>query len=139
MLVFDYGYPRREYYHPDRSDGTLLCHYRHRAHTDPFMLPGLQDITASVDFTSLAEAALSSGLDVKGYTTQAYFLMACDLQEFTANLTTEDPRQQALIAQQIRTLTMPGEMGERIKVMAMARKYKYSLKGFSVMDQRIRL
>lgn len=139
MLVFDYGYPRHEYYHPDRSDGTLLCHYRHRAHNDPFMLPGLQDITASVEFTGLAEAAVTSGLDVKGYTTQAYFLMATGLQEFSANMIQADTRQQAITAQQIRTLTMPGEMGERIKVMALTRQYNHVLKGFSVMDQRIRL
>lgn len=139
MLVFDYGYPRHEYYHPDRSDGTLLCYYRHRVHNDPFMLPGLQDITASVDFTSLAEAAVASRLDVEGYTTQAYFLMATGLQEFTAGMTSANSRQQAMTAQQIRTLTMPGEMGERIKVMALARQYNHALKGFSVMDQRIRL
>lgn len=139
MLVFDYGYPRHEYYHPDRSDGTLLCYYRHRVHNDPFLLPGLQDITASVDFTGLAEAAIASGLDVKGYTTQAYFLMATGLQEFTADMTGTDSRQQAITAQQIRTLTMPGEMGERIKVMALTRQYNHALKGFSVMDQRARL
>ena len=80
-LFIDYGYTRRDYYVPQRSDGTLVCHYRHRAHGDPFMWPGLTDISASVDFTALAEAADFCGLEVSGYTTQAMFLLACGLDE----------------------------------------------------------
>mgnify|MGYP001811782807 FL=1 len=75
MILVDYGYDRRTYYHEDRSSGTLMCHYRHQAHTDPFLWPGLQDITAHVDFTAVAEAAVAAGLNVSGYTTQAYFLL----------------------------------------------------------------
>jgi len=71
LLLIDYGFPREEYYHPQRSTGTLMCHYRHRAHTDPLVLVGLQDITAHVDFTAMAESAVEKGLDVLGYTSQA--------------------------------------------------------------------
>ncbi len=139
MLVVDYGYTRREYYHPDRSEGTLLCYYRHRAHNDPFLFPGLQDITASVDFTSLAESAVNSGLDVRGFTTQAYFLMASGLQEMLTETDQTDARQLALQSQQVRTLTMPGEMGEHVKVMALCRNLKTALRGFALADQRARL
>ena len=84
MLLFDYGYPRHEYYHRERGDGTLLCHFQQRAHGDPFFLPGLQDITASVDFTAVARAR--TGLSVNGYTTQAWFLMGCGLDTELARL-----------------------------------------------------
>ncbi len=83
-LFIDYGYTRRDYYQPQRSDGTLICHYRHRAHGDPFNWPGLTDISASVDFTALAEAADGCGLEVSGYTTQAMFLLGCGLDEVLA-------------------------------------------------------
>ncbi len=139
MFVIDYGYPAKEYYHPDRTDGTLLCHYRHRAHADPFLYPGLQDITASVDFSLLAECADKINLDVHGYTTQAYFLIGCGLDQLVSATSGLDTRQQTLLAQQIRTLTMPGEMGERFKVMAMSRGLEETLCGFAAMDQRIRL
>ena len=139
MLVVDYGYTRHEYYHPDRSEGTLLCYYRHRAHNDPFLFPGLQDITASVDFTSLAESAVNCGLEVRGYTTQAYFLMASGLQEMLIETDQTDARQLAMQSQQVRTLTMPGEMGERVKVMALCRNLKTLLRGFVLADQRARL
>ncbi len=139
MFVIDYGYPEKEYYHPDRADGTLLCHYRHRAHADPFFLPGLQDITASVNFSLLAECAVKAGLTVSGYTTQAYFLVGCGLDQLAADIAGLDTKQQTLQAQQIRTLTMPGEMGERFKVMALSRGLEAPLSGFAMMDQRIRL
>ena len=139
IFFIDYGYSRNEFYHPQRKDGSLLCHYRHRAHADPFIYPGLQDITASVDFTALAECAHSSGLRVSGYTSQAYFLMACGLDEMTADLTSMDIKTQTKIAQQIRTLTLPAEMGERFKVMALTKEYDQTLMSFSVMDQRARL
>lgn len=139
IFFIDYGYTEKEFYHPDRNDGSLLCFYRHRAHSDPFIYPGLQDITASVDFTTLAECADSLGLHVSGYTTQAYFLMACGLDEITADLTSMDIRAQAETAQQIRTLTMPAEMGERFKVMALTKEYDQALMSFSVMDQRVHL
>lgn len=140
VLLIDYGFPRHEYYHLQRSRGTLMCHYRHRAHEDPFVYPGLQDITAHVDFTAIAEAAVSAGLDVRGYNTQGFFLLGCGLTELAQpfdNL--HDERQQILQAQQIRTLTLPTEMGERFKVIALARDYENPLRGFAMQDLRHQL
>lgn len=139
MLFIDYGYPRNEYYHPERSDGTLLSFYRHRAHNDPLLYPGLQDITASVDFTALAEAALSSGLTVSGYSSQAYFLFACGLEDL---LEAQDDGEQASrlrLSSEVKRLTLPSEMGERFKVMALSRELDCGLLGFSLVDQRERL
>jgi SAM-dependent MidA family methyltransferase len=138
VLLLDYGFPRHEYYHPERSTGTLMCHYRHRAHDDPFVYPGLQDITAHVDFTAIAETAQASGLDVSGYTTQAYFLLSNGLTEL-AEANTNNERDQLLHAQQIRTLTMPNEMGELFKVMALTKSYESALTGFSMLDVRHKL
>lgn len=139
MLLIDYGYPRREYFHPQRTNGTLLNHYRHHVHNDPFLYPGLQDITASVDFTMVAEAGVSVGLQVSGFTTQAHFLINCGLEEVMNenNLTTEVER--AELGRQARILTMPGEMGERFKVIAMTKNLDVSLIGFQNFDQRQRL
>lgn len=137
ILIIDYGFPRREYYHPQRSTGTLMCHYRHRAHADPLILLGLQDITAHVDFTAVAEAASAAGLTVAGYTTQASFLMACGLAEMSADV--PDTRQRLAIAQQIKTLTLPGEMGELFKVLALTRALCGPLQGFVPRDLRGRL
>lgn len=139
MLFIDYGYSTQEYYHPDRTDGSLLCHYRHRVHADPFFYPGLQDITTSVNFTVVAECADSLGLHVNGYTTQAYFLFGCGLENLFPDVGTLDIKSQTEIAQQVRKLTLPEEMGERFKVIALTKDYEQSLIGFSVMDQRIRL
>ena len=85
-LLVDYGFPRSEYYHPQRAGGTLMCHLRHHAHGDPFTAPGLQDITAHVDFTAMADAAMAAGLQVLGYTSQARFLMNAGLMELLAQL-----------------------------------------------------
>ena len=90
LLFVDYGLPRREYYAPERRDGTLLCHFRHRFHDDPFARPGLQDITAWVDFTAVAEAGCAAGLQLAGFTTQAHFLIGCGLGEFLADVTDLD-------------------------------------------------
>jgi SAM-dependent MidA family methyltransferase len=139
MLFIDYGYSMQEYYHPERTDGSLLCHYRHRVHSDPFFYPGLQDITTSVDFTAVAECADSLGLHVSGYTNQAYFLFGCGLENLFSNIGTMDVKSQTEIAQQMRKLTLPEEMGERFKVIALTKDYDPSLIGFSVMDQRNRL
>jgi SAM-dependent MidA family methyltransferase len=119
MLWLDYGYGRREYYHPERASGTLRCFYRHRAHDDPFLWPGLQDITAHVDFTALAEAAYEAGLAVAGYATQASFLLAGGLLQLAEQ--TEDPRVLAEQSRALQVLLMPGQMGELIKVMALTR------------------
>ncbi|HHH36895.1 MAG TPA: SAM-dependent methyltransferase [Gammaproteobacteria bacterium] len=139
-LLIDYGYPAAEYYHPQRRDGTLMCYYRHRAHDDPLCLPGLQDITAHVDFTALAEAAVDAGLEVAGYATQSAFLQGCGIAELgAAAMSAGDTRQQVELARQLRTLLLPGEMGEAFKVLALARKRPGPLTGFSVRDERGRL
>ncbi len=139
ILLVDYGFPRRELYHPQRSSGTLLCHYRHRAHADPFLYPGLQDITAHVDFTSVAEAAHEAGLCVAGYTTQAHFLLSCGLAEMAAELDAMGTQAQVQLAQQIKRLTLPDEMGEVFKVIALTRGMNAALCGFALKDDRARL
>jgi len=138
ILLIDYGYSRHEYYQPARVMGTLRCHYQHRAHSNPFYYPGLQDITAHVDFTAVAEAAYDSGLKVAGYTTQAQFLMATGLLEMASNPDAE-VTEQLKIAQQIKTLTLPNEMGESFKVMALSKQLDQSLIGFSLRDLRHQL
>lgn len=119
-LFVDYGGARREYYHQDRRTGTLACHYRHRFHTDPFLWPGLQDITAWVDFSAVANAARRAGLRLAGYGTQAHFLLAGGLLDELARSAGDDPRRAARFAAEARRLLLPGEMGERFKVMALA-------------------
>jgi SAM-dependent MidA family methyltransferase len=139
MLLVDYGYPRREYYHPQRIDGTLRCHYRHRAHADPFLLPGLQDISAAVDFTAVAEAAVAAGATLAGFTTQAHFLIGCGLEAMFADASRADARERARLSRQVQVLTLPGEMGETVKAMALTRKLDIPLCGFSGPDHRHRL
>ena len=139
MLFVDYGYPRDEYYLPERSDGTLLCHYRHRAHDDYFLWPGLQDITASVDFTALAEAGVSAGFSLAGYCTQANFLLHNGLPEYIAAYEqSADDIHRYREAQQIKKLVLPGEMGERFQVMGFARGVDFSA-AFAAGDLRHRL
>jgi SAM-dependent MidA family methyltransferase len=140
VLFVDYGYERAGYYHPGRREGTLICHYRHHVHDDPFFLPGLQDITASVDFTLLAEAAADHGLQVSGYTHQSAFLFGNGLQEIYEGLSDQDGLQDRVrLAHEIRQLTLPGEMGERFRVMALSNGYDLPLRGFSWQDHRARL
>jgi len=138
-LLIDYGYPVKEYYHDERNMGTLICHYQHRAHTDVLWYPGLQDITTFVDFSAVAYAAVDAGFDVNGYTTQADFLMASGLVDLHKINDNGDSRQQLLLSQQIKTLTLPSEMGERFKVMALAKNFHEDLMGFSFQDYRNRL
>jgi SAM-dependent MidA family methyltransferase len=138
MIIIDYGFPRAEYYHPQRDQGTLMCHYRHRSHDDPFVYPGLQDITAHVDFTAVAEAADAAGLRVAGYNTQAMFLLATGLESMLQSTDVSDPEFLHL-AKQVKTLTMPGEMGELFKVMALSKGYDQALLGFSLQDLRGKL
>jgi len=137
-LLFDYGYARDEYYHPQRSSGTLRCFHRHRAHEDPLILLGLQDISVHVDFTAIAEAALAGGLDVAGFTTQAEFLLATGLLDACRDV---DPasRRHAELTARIKRLTLPSQMGEAVKVMALARDFDGALTGFSGRDLRGRL
>jgi SAM-dependent MidA family methyltransferase len=136
LLFVDYGLPRREYYAAERSRGTLLCHFRHRFHEDALARVGLQDITAWVDFTAVAEAAQEAGLDVAGYTTQAHFLIGCGLEEFVAHVADLDLVERVNLSRQAMVLTLPGEMGERFKVIALAQGYDAPLRGFGVRDLR---
>lgn len=136
-LFCDYGYPAHEYLHPARSGGTLKCHYRHLVHGDALWHPGAQDITASVDFTALAEAATAAGFMLAGYASQTRFLLACGLHELLAGSTGDAVTQYAL-AQEAKRLLLPGEMGQTFKVMALARDCALPLRGFRD-DERHRL
>ena len=125
LLLLDYGFPRHEYYHPQRRDGTLMCHYRHRAHDDPFFYPGLQDISVHVDFTAVAQAAGDAGLSLAGYASQGAFLLSLGALEMPQARSGE-----------INTLTLPHEMGELFKVIAFTRNYAAPLSGFALKDRR---
>lgn len=135
-LFIDYGFPRREYYHPQRAEGTLMCHYRHRAHDDPFFLPGLQDITSHIDFTAMAEAALDGGAQIFGYTTQAHFLVNCGITQLLARTSIDNTVAYAPLAGQVGRLTSPAEMGELFKVLAFGREMPQPLLGFAGGDKR---
>lgn len=139
LLFIDYGYSRRDYYHPERTNGTLLCHYRHRVHADPLILPGLQDITTSVDFSAVADAALAVDLEVAGYTTQNYFLFGCGLLGLLAEVDPADTPRYLEQSRQVKLLTLPGEMGERFQAIALTRDLDLALCGFSFRDERGRL
>jgi SAM-dependent MidA family methyltransferase len=119
-LLVDYGFPAREYFLPQRIQGTVMCHYRHHAHTDSFYLPGLQDITAHVDFTAAALAAQESGLRVAAFMSQAEFLIASGLTELMGQISPEDARRWLGQSQAIQKLTSPAEMGELFKVLLLS-------------------
>jgi len=136
-LMIDYGYPRAEYYLPERSDGTLVCHYRHRAHFDPFVWPGLTDLSAFVDFTAVAETAVDCGLEVAGFTNQSGFLLSLDAHEIVEQA--DDDATRLRLAGEFKRLAMPGEMGERFKVIGLTRGFDWPLSGFEVMGQLHRL
>ena len=135
LLLIDYGFPRHEFYHPQRSEGTLMCHYRHRAHADPFYLPGLQDITAHVDFTAVIEAGHAAGLDFLGYTTQGVFLLNCGLTEVLARTPYEARARYLPLAASAQKLVGPSEMGELFKVMALGKGIEDTLLGFAQGDR----
>jgi len=135
-LWVDYGLPRSQYYFPERRDGTLLCHFRHCAYEDPFLYPGLQDITAWVDFTLLAEASGPAGYELAGYTSQAYFLAGLGIEREMKALAGNDENHYARLANEARQLLMPGEMGERFKAMAWSRGMDVKLSGFELQDLR---
>jgi SAM-dependent MidA family methyltransferase len=139
ILIIDYGLPRAEFFHRDRSQGTLICHYRHRAHANPFIYPGLQDITAWVDFTAVAEAAESFGLQIAGYTTQAHFLIGAGVDEEFASASEHTLQNQIQLSRELQTLTMPGQMGERFKVMGLVRGGEAMPTAFQHRDLRHRL
>ncbi len=130
-LLFDYGFPRGEYYHPQRAGGTLMCHLRHHAHADPLAAPGVQDITAHVDFTAMADAAQGAGLQVLGYTSQARFLMNAGLAELLARHDPADARNYAQVVAPVQKLLSEAEMGELFKVLAVGRDMPAPLRGFT--------
>ena len=117
VLWIDYGFRRAEFYHPARTVGTLMCHYRHHAHTDPFCYPGLQDITAHVDFTAVAEAGVAAGSELLGYTTQANFLLGAGLTDLVSRYEPTDAARYLGITNQVQRLVSPAEMGEFFKVI----------------------
>lgn len=137
VLLIDYGFPDREYYHPDRSQGTLMCHYRHIAHSDPMFYPGLQDITAHVDFTAIGNSASTAGLDVCGYTTQAGFLLGCGALEHlqTRQLEAGSDREYLEMSQEMKKLVLPHEMGELFKVLSLSRNIELDLIGFQIQNR----
>ncbi len=136
VLWIDYGLPRRHYYFPERRDGTLICHFQKRAMFDPFVAPGLLDITAWVDFTRLAQAGRACGYALAGYTTQAHFLAGLSIDAEMHHLAAGDPTRFARLANEARTLLLPGEMGERFKAMAWMRGMDSALPAFEVQDLR---
>ncbi|MBA2652310.1 MAG: SAM-dependent methyltransferase [Tatlockia sp.] len=137
MFIIDYGFPRHEYYHPDRNTGTLMCHYRHRAHTDPFINLGEQDITAHVDFTHVAEAAHAAGFHVAGFCNQASFLLSNGLLSLLEKPEEERLRLEKL--QAVKQLIQPTEMGELFKVLALTKNSELTLNGFQLQDKRANL
>jgi len=133
-LFVDYGYPRREYYHPDRSEGTLVCHYRHRAHFDPFVWPGLTDLSAFVDFSAVANAGRATGFELAGFASQADFVLASGVHENIGQAA--DERTRLRLAAEFKQLVLPGQMGEKFKLLGLTRE----LPGFALAgDRRERL
>jgi len=141
LLLSDYGYPRPEFYFPERTRGTLICHYRHRAHPDPLFWPGLQDLTAFVDFTAVAEAGDGiNGWELAGYTSQADFLLDSGLGEIMQDGALDDFQAQLQLANQIKKLTLPAEMGTRFQFMGFSRGLSDAgIPGFGGIDWRHRL
>ena len=135
LLLIDYGYPQAEYYLPTRSTGTLQCYYRHRAHTELFSWPGLNDITAFVDFTATAQAAFDTGLDVLGYTTQASFLVNCGVLQLLEKRGPSDSADYLRAARALQRLIGPHEMGELFKVLAVGKVIEAPLLGFARGDR----
>lgn len=137
VLLIDYGFPRHEYYHEDRAQGTLMCHYQHRAHSDFLHHVGSQDITAHVDFTQVAEAADHAGFHVAGYTNQASFLLSNGLLSLVEDL--KDERERVRASQALKLLLQPSEMGELFKVIALSKNFDSDLNGFQMQDKRASL
>ena len=121
VFLFDYGVTCREYYAPDRHEGWLRCHFRHRVHGNPLIFPGIQDLTAWVDFSALADAAVDSGAEIAGFVSQAHFLINGGLQEELADFTSLPVTEQVELSRQTKLLTLPGEMGEHFKCIGLSR------------------
>lgn len=134
IVLSDYGGTRREIYFHERSAGTLLCHYRHHAHDNPFFLPGLQDITAWVDFTAVADAAIDADLTLDGYTTQTHYLIDSGLEHALGRLCEQQPQRIPMLQSEAKTLTLPGEMGERFKFIGLSRGMDGPVPGFRLRD-----
>lgn len=139
ILLPDYGFSAREYYHPQRRQGTLMCHYQHYAHDNPLIYPGLQDITAHVNFTAMAETALAHGLDCAGYTSQAQFLMNCGILDLLQDVSPDDSARYLPMVAAVQKLLSPAEMGELFKVLALSKGLPLPLLGFAQGDRRHQL
>lgn len=139
ILFPDYGFSACEYYHPQRNQGTLMCHFQHYAHDNPLIYPGLQDITAHVDFTAMAEIALAHGLDCAGYTNQAQFLINCGILQLLQQINPEDTSTYLPQVAAVQKLLSPAEMGELFKVLALSKNIPLPLRGFSQGDKRHQL
>jgi SAM-dependent MidA family methyltransferase len=139
LIVVDYGFPRAEYYHPQRRHGTLMGHLRHRAHADPFLWPGLSDLTAHVDFTAVAEAGERAGLTVAGFASQASYLLSAGVLDRLQAVGRPESVAYLREASAVQTLTSPAEMGELFKVLALARNCDIDWRGFALADMTQRL
>lgn len=139
VLLVDYGFPAAEYYHPQRDQGTLMAHYRHRSFPDPFFRPGLADLTAHVDFSAMAHAGAAGGMSVAGFGTQAQFLVNCGVIDQLARCGTPESGQYLRAAGAVHALTSPAEMGELFKVLALTRGIEVVLVGFRDGDRARRL
>lgn len=139
VLIVDYGFPEHEYYHPERAGGTLMCHFRHRAHADPYRHVGMQDITAHLDFTALARRADEAGLDVLGFTNQGAFLLSLGLLDIVRSEMGQAEWDYWRLSQEVQRLTQSHEMGELFKVLALGRECPGELAGFQYIDHRARL
>ena len=135
LLVIDYGHAQRAFYRAERRDGTLMCHYRHRAHPDPFFYPGLQDISTHVNFSRIGRAARAAGLTIGGYASQGAFLLSLGALDWLTHQQSPDSRHAVQCAQQIKTLTLPDAMGELVKVLALCRDYDQPLSGFTLAER----
>jgi len=135
IMMVDYGFSAREYYHPQRNLGTLMCHYQHYAHVDPLIYVGLQDITAHVDFTSVADAGEHNGLELMGFCSQAQFLMNCGILEIMSQVSPHDMARYAPLAAAAQKLLSPAEMGDLFKVIALGKGLNQALIGFSSGDK----
>jgi len=135
VLLIDYGFPCAEFYHPQRSSGTLMCHYRHHVHDDPFFLPGLQDITSHVDFTAVARAGVAADCQLSGYTSLAQFLLNCGITDLLARTSVSDTAAYLPQVAAVQKLLSPAEMGELFKVLCLSRGVDATLLGFITGDR----
>lgn len=139
LLLLDYGYPRREFYLPERNRGSLRCYYRHRAHDNPLLWPGLQDITSHVDFTAVVEAAVDAGFELQGFTSQTQFLLSTGLLQHAEAANARDSRERSRLSAEVQTLTMPAAMGESFSAIGFSKRFDEVLVGFNNQDFSHRL